>query len=394
MSNKISKTDTQLAATGRPKRRPAHTVSYPPERASTILFPTYEDFTSGDRPLLYGRFGTTTHRAFEQSIAALEEATYVHLAPSGLAAITLTIIALSAPGSHVLVTDNAYDPVRGFCDRLLNQLGIDTEYYNPRTGKNIEQLIRPETTVILAESPGSLTFEVQDIPAIAKVAAQKSVPLLVDNTWAASYFFKPLTAGAAISILSATKYIAGHADCLLGTIATNDASLSVKIGRTLRQIGSNVSSDDVFLAHRGLRTLAARLPVHERHGLALAKWLSERPEIATVLHPALTSHPDNALWKRDFTGASGLFGFILKPCDEQQVAAFCNSMTYFGMGYSWGGFESLLIPTPPQKYRSTVPWTHNGTLMRVHAGLEDVGDLVNDLDLAFAAFNAAKDTKG
>lgn len=380
--------NTGLVATGRPSTRPAHPVSHPPQRASTILFPTYEDFTAKQRPLFYGRFGTQSHRAFEDSIGALEHADHVLLTPSGLAAISLSILALAAPGDNILVVDTAYDPVRGFCDQYLARQNITVTYYNPRLGADIADLITPNTALILAESPGSLTFEVQDIPAIAAIAAQKSIPLIVDNTWAAGYYFKPLDYGASISLQSVTKYLAGHADCLLGTLATNDPTIAHKLSRTLGHLGSNVSADDVYLAHRGLRTMGARLPIHEKNGLALAHWLKTQPMIADVLHPALPNHPDHALWQRDFSGASGLFGVVLKPCTEQQIAAFCNNLTLFGMGYSWGGFESLCIPVPAEKYRTAVPWPHAGHTLRFHAGLEDIDDLVNDLASALGAFVA------
>lgn len=384
---------TGLAASGRPHQRPSHPVTWPPERASTILFPTYEDFTATEREFFYGRFGTHTHRAFEASIGELEGAEHVHLAPSGLAAVTLPLLAFADPGSHILVTDSAYDPVRGFCDRFLNRLQVETEYYDPHIGGDIARLVRSNTAAILAESPGSLTFEIQDIPAMADAANASSVPLIVDNTWAAGYYFRPLEKGATVSVMAATKYIAGHSDCLLGTIATNDPQANGKIAACLRQLGSNVSADDVWLAHRGLRTLAARLPVHEANGLALARWLEERPEVARVLHPALASHPDHALWQRDFSGASGLFGFMLKPCFEAQLAAFHNALDYFGMGYSWGGFESLCIPVPAHKYRSVneiaPPGADTGYILRIHAGLEASDDLILDLEKAFSAFNAA-----
>ena len=384
---------TRLVSTGRPIQRPSHPVTYPPERASTILFPTYEEFTATEREFFYGRFGTRTHRAFEASIGDLEGAAHVHLAPSGLAAVTLSVLAFAEPGSHILVTDSAYDPVRGFCDRFLKRMQVQTEYYDPRIGGDIGALIRENTAAILAESPGSLTFEVQDIPAIAAAAREKNVPVLVYNTWAASVYFKPLAHGATVSIQAATKYIGGHSDCLLGTIAVNDQGAERRIANCLRQMGSNVSADDVWLAHRGLRTLAARLPVHEATGIALARWLEQRDEVARVLHPALESHPDHALWRRDFTGASGLFGFELPPCSEGQLAAFCNALDHFGMGYSWGGFESLCIPVPVHKYRTVAPrpapGPERGPLMRIHAGLESADDLILDLDGAFAAFAAA-----
>ncbi|NHK27620.1 cystathionine beta-lyase [Parvularcula flava] len=384
---------TRLVSSGRPKERPSHPVTHPPERASTILFPTYEDFTATEREFFYGRFGTRTHRAFEASIGELEAAEHVYLAPSGLAAVTLSLLAFAQPGSHILVTDSAYDPVRGYCDRFLKRMQVETEYYDPHIGSDIAGLIRENTAAILAESPGSLTFEIQDIPALGSAAKQAGVPLLVDNTWSAGVYFKPLDHGATVSIQAATKYIGGHSDCLLGTIAMNDPSAERKVANCLRQIGSNVSADDVWLAHRGLRTLAARLPVHQSNGIALARWLEARDDVVCVLHPALESHPDHELWKRDFTGATGLFGFELPPCSDKQLTAFCNALEHFGMGYSWGGFESLCIPVPVHKYRTVSPrpepGPERGPLMRIHAGLESADDLIMDLEQAFAAFDAA-----
>ena len=326
---------------------------------------------------------------FEQAVAELEQAAHVYLAPSGLAAISQTILALVSADSHILVTDNVYDPVRGFCDRTLARLGVVTEYYDPRIGDAISEHIKPDTALVLAESPGSLTFEVQDIPAMAEACSRDNVPLIVDNTWSAGLYFKPLAYGATVSIQSATKYLAGHSDCMLGTIAVQDDTISRRLGSTLRQLGSCVSPDDVVLAHRGMRTLGVRLPQHEKTALHLAKWFQEQKNIETVLHPALETHPDHALWKEQFSGSSGLFGVQLKACSEQQLASLCNTMTYFGMGYSWGGFESLMIPVPVHKYRSAMPYPHEGPLLRVHAGLEHPCDLVHDLEMAFAAFEAA-----
>ncbi|MCI5046206.1 MAG: cystathionine beta-lyase [Aquisalinus sp.] len=381
--------NTGLAASGRPAGESSHPVNQPVERASTILFPTYEAFTNRHKEYIYGRFGTRSHKALCDSISELEGGDYTHLMPSGLAAITTCLMAFTDQSSHILATDSCYDPVRSICDRFLSKYGVETEYYNPRAGKKIASLIRSETKLILCESPGSLTFEIQDIPAIVHEAEKQDIPVMVDNTWSAGYFFRPLAVGASVSIQSVTKYIGGHADCLMGSVTCNDTVIAKKIERTARQLGHNVSADDAYLAQRGLRSLGARLGVHEANALKLADWLAEQPEVTKVLHPAREDHPDHALWKRDFSGSSGLFGFTLGPCSEEALARFCNTLQYFGMGYSWGGFESLLIPCPVEEYRSAVPWSEEGHLMRIHAGLEDIDDLVNDLRQAFAKLRTA-----
>ncbi|MCI5044958.1 MAG: cystathionine beta-lyase [Aquisalinus sp.] len=383
------KLNTVLATAGRPCGEDSYPVNQSVERASTILFPTYEEFVREDKEFVYGRFGTRSHKALSDSISELEGGKQTQLMPSGLSAITTCLLALTQQDSHVLVTDSCYDPVRSICDRFLTKYGIKTEYYDPRIGSQIVDLIRPETTAILCESPGSLTFEVQDIASIVSEAQKYDVPVLVDNTWSAGYFYQPLAAGASVSIQSVTKYIGGHADCLMGSATCNDTALAAKINRTSRQLGHNVSADDAYLAHRGIRSLGARLKVHEANALQLADWLAQQPEVTSVLHPARVDHPDHELWKRDFSGSSGLFGFVLAPCSEENLAHFCNALDYFGMGYSWGGFESLLIPCPVARCRSAVPWREQGHLMRIHAGLEDADDLVNDLDQAFGQIRPA-----
>ncbi|MBB4658712.1 cystathionine beta-lyase [Parvularcula dongshanensis] len=372
---------TSDAHKGRPKEG-VRLVNPGVQRGSTVLFPGYEAFTAAERPFFYGRGGTPTHRALEESVAALEGADQVFLAPSGLAAVTLALLSFAEAGGHLLVTDSAYDPTRGFCEGVLRRMGVETEYYDPRIGAGIGGLVRPNTVAILAESPGSLTFEVQDLPALCEAGP----PVIVDNTWGAGVHLKPLALGAAVSVQAATKYLGGHSDVFLGTVAAS-GSAARKVAQGVRGLGLATSPDDAALVHRGMRTLHRRLAVHEETGLALARWLEERDEVAKVMHPALPSHPDHALFARDFTGACGLFGAVLKRSDAPYLSAFFGALRLFGMGYSWGGYESLCIPTWPERHRTAVPWSAEGQTIRVHAGLEDAGDLIADLEAAFAAAN-------
>ena len=349
-------------------------------RGSTVVFPTYAEFTARSRPFFYGRMGTPTHAALCESVAALEHADHVTLAPSGLAAVTLAILSFCEAGGHLLVTDSAYDPTRAFCEGMLRTYGVETEFYDPRA--DVAPLIRPNTSAILAESPGSLTFEVQDLRALAG----HGVPVIVDNTWSAGAYLKPLDLGCAVSVQAATKYLGGHSDVFLGTVAAN-GRVGARVQRTARQLGLATSPDDAALVHRGMRTLHRRLAVHEETGLGLARWLEAREEIAGVLHPGLPSHPDHALFARDFTGSTGLFAARLRRTDAAYVAAFLDSLTLFGMGYSWGGYESLCIPTWPDRHRTVGP-VAPGQWLRFHAGLEALPDLTADLARGFAAANA------
>jgi cystathionine beta-lyase len=384
------KEETQLIAAGRPHRRPAHPVNHPVERASTYLYPTYDDFLEGARNITYGRLGTSNHRALEETVNILERGFETRLAPSGLAAVNISILAFCEAGDNVLVTDSVYDPVRKFCDRFLKRFGVETTYYDPLIGEEISSLVKPRTKVIVAESPGSLTFEVQDLPALAKAADAAGAKLVVDNTWGAGHFLKPLKFGAHVSVQSGTKYLAGHADCLIGTISSADEETAKAIFQALLQLGSNVSADDAYLTLRGARTLAARLARHQETALKLAKWMAKRPEVDRVLHPAFKSCPGHALWKRDFSGSSGLFGVVLKPVALPALKAFFNAFKLFGIGFSWGGFESLCVHVRPETTRTAKPWSEEGPTIRVHAGLEDSDDLIADLERAFAAMEAAK----
>ncbi|MEM1410452.1 MAG: cystathionine beta-lyase, partial [Pseudomonadota bacterium] len=324
---------------------------------------------------------TETHEALKTAVADLEKGSDVLLTSSGLSAVNMTLTSFGEAGADILMPDTAYDPVRSFCDDFLVPRGVSIRYYDPLIGAGIADLIRPETTLIHAETPGSLTFEVQDLPAICQAAGD--VPVSVDNTWGAGYFFKPLEHGAAVSIQSATKYLSGHSDVFLGTACSRDPAVGRQLARTARLFGNASSPDDAYVVLRGMRTLAVRLEEHQRQGLALARWLEKRPEVAKVLHPGLESHPQHALWKRDFTGASGLFSAILKRSDENYVRTFRDSLRLYGLGYSWGGFESLCLPAWPAQARTAVPWRERGQLLRFHAGFEALDDLTADLAQAF-----------
>ncbi|MFQ5562855.1 MAG: cystathionine beta-lyase [Parvularculaceae bacterium] len=385
------KDDTKLVAAGRPHSRSQHPVNHPVERASTILFPTYDDFLEGCKNISYGRLGTTTHRALEEVVTALEGGFETRLAPSGLQACAAAILAFVEAGDHVLMTDAVYDPTRKFCDRFLKRFGVETTYYDPLAGAEIAALFKPNTKVIFAETPGSLTFETQDLPALAAAAHDAGAKLVVDNTWSAGYFLKPITLGADVSVQAGTKYLAGHADCLIGTITSHDDATAKEVFYALLQLGANVSADDAYATLRGMRTLSARLERHQNTGLKLAKWLSKRSEVERVIHPAMKNCPGHAHWKRDFTGASGLFGAVLKPVSEPALKAFFNAFKLFGMGFSWGGFESLCVHVHPERYRTAAPWEEEGPVIRVHAGLEDVEDLYADFERAFAAMRAVEE---
>ena len=380
---------TADAHTGRPATG-QRLVNPGVHRGSTVLFADYDAFRHRRSSFFYGRGGTPTHDALRESVAALEGAEHVTLAPSGLAAVSLALLAFARAGGHVLVTDSAYDPTRRFCEDVLTRMGVETEYYDPLIGAGIGALVRPGTCAVLAESPGSLTFEVQDIGAIAKAAG--GVPVIVDNTWSAGAHFKPLAHGAAVSVQAATKYLGGHSDVLMGTVAANGAP-GRQVARTARLLGHATSPDDAALVHRGMRTLHRRLAVHQENGLALARWLEARPEILRVTHPGLPSHPQHALFARDFAGSTGLFGAVLRRSDEPYLAAFFDQLRLFGMGYSWGGYESLCIPTWPERHRTATTWSVPGQAVRFHAGLEDVADLTADLDRAFGAANAVPEPR-
>jgi cystathionine beta-lyase len=382
------KTDTELCRKGR-RHDGLRMVNPPVERGSTVLFPDYRSFRERSQPRYYGRHGTETHDALQDAVRSLEGAAAVTLTSSGLSAVNLAFLAFAKPGQEVLVTDSVYDPVRSFCDHYLSARGVDVRYYDPLIGGGIAELITEKTALIHCESPGSLTFEIQDLPAIT--AAAGKVPVSVDNTWGAGVFYKPLELGATISIQSATKYMGGHSDVFLGTVASADERTGRAIARTATLLGHATAPDDVYTVLRGIRTLPLRLRAHQEQGLKLARWLEGRDEVSRVIHPGLESHPQHGLWKRDFSGASGLFAAILKRDDEVFTQHLIDSLSLYGLGYSWGGFESLCLPAWPKTARSASPWAEDGQLLRFHAGLEDITDLTRDL--AAALHKAAEETE-
>jgi cystathionine beta-lyase len=363
-------------------------VNTPVFRGSTVLFKTLADLDSQKQRYLYGRAGNPTTRAAEVVVTELEHAHDTHLVPSGLAAITVAILACVKSGDEILVTDNAYEPTRSFCDKFLTAMGVTTRYYDPRVGGGVASLISDNTKAIFVESPGSGTFEVTDLPAIVAVAKSRGIRVIVDNSWATPLFHKPLVLGADIVVHAATKMFIGHSDAFGGTVSANDATWP-DVARVRRLLGFFTSGDEAFLMARGMRTLAIRMKEHESRALDLAAWLEARPDVTRVIHPGLPSHPDHAVFKRDFTGSGSLFSFVIPPGPRSALAAMVDGMGLFSMGYSWGGYESLLLPTDPKRIRTATEWTEPGHLLRVHVGFEGMDDLKADLDAALKRYSAA-----
>jgi cystathionine beta-lyase len=385
------KAETRLVTSGRDTKAQKGFVNPPVVHGSTVLYPTAEDLHAHRSEFQYGRHGTPTTRALQQTLMALEgpQCAGVGIAPSGLAAISTALLAVLKAGDHILVCDNIYRPTRNFCQGILARYGVETTYFDPLIGAGIAALFKPNTRAVMVEAPGSQSFEMPDVPAIAAAAHAHDVLVIDDNTWATPLFRRSLEQGVDISIQAATKYIGGHSDIMFGTISANAKTWPV-IAENIRLLGICAGPDDVFLALRGLRTLAVRLAQHHRSGLEMARWLQDRPEVVKVLHPALESDPGHAIWKRDFTGASGLFSIVLKDAPQKAVDALLDTVTLFGMGFSWGGFESLVIPFDCSSYRSATKWAPDGPTLRLHIGLENVEDLKADLDRGFAAFNATR----
>jgi cysteine-S-conjugate beta-lyase len=389
-SSQARRPATSVVTAGRDPAANHGFVNPPVYHASTVLYPSAEDFVAHRARYQYGRRGTPTTESLELAVQEIEgpQCAGVSLLPSGLAAVAAALLSVVRAGDHILVTDSAYGPTRAFCDQILSRLGVTTTYYDPLIGGAIAGLMQPNTRAVFTESPGSLSFEMQDVPAIAAAAHAKGALALMDNTWATPLYFRALDFGVDLSIHAGTKYFGGHSDVMLGTVAANSATVA-SLRNFVRLNGLHVGPDDVYLGQRGLRTLAVRLDRHQESALAVAHWLEQRPEVLRLLHPALASHPGHALWKRDFTGASGLFSMVLKPVPQEAVYAFLDTLELFGIGASWGGYESLAIPFDCTSLRTATRWAPGGPTVRFHIGLEAVEDLIADLERGFAALAAA-----
>ena len=372
--------ETRLVAAGRDYAEHGF-VNPAVYHGSTIMFPTAQALHDRTQPYLYARRGTPTSRAVEEAVAMVEGGHNAKMAPSGMAAITTALLAFLSAGDHLLMVDSVYGPARHLCDGLLKRMGIETTYYDPLIGRGIAALIRPNTRIVYAESPGSQTMEVQDMPALAEAAHKAGALLVVDNTWGAGHYFKAFEHGADISIQAATKYLVGHSDAMMGTVTCSKETWN-QFKEAYEEMGQFAGPDDMYLTLRGIHTLDVRLERHMKNAVKVAEWLRGREEVETVLYPALSNAPGHELWKRDFRGASGLFSVVLKPCSGKAVDAFLDRLTLFGMGYSWGGFESLAIPFKP--HRTATAWTAPGPGVRFHIGLENPDDLIADLAEGFA----------
>jgi cysteine-S-conjugate beta-lyase len=384
------KPDTTFSVAGRDPFANHGYVNPPVYHASTLLYQTAEDYLAHRGRYSYGRRGTPTSEALETALRAVEgpACAGIALLPSGLAAISAALLSVLRSGDNVLMTDSAYAPTRTFCNNVLVNYGITTSYYDPQVGGDIGKLMQPNTRAVFTEAPGSLSFEMQDIPAIAEVAHAKGAVVLMDNTWASPLYFSALSKGVDLAIQSGTKYIGGHSDVMLGVVAANQANWR-RLHDTVQTMGLCVGPDDMNLGLRGLRTMGVRLARHNAAGLKVAHWLAQRPEVLHVLHPALETHPGHAIWQRDFSGSCGLFSFVFKPVPQSAVNAFLNALSLYGIGASWGGFESLAIPFDCSTIRTATKWSPGGPTVRLHIGLEDVDDLIADLERGFAALAKA-----
>ena len=380
---------TRLVVSGRNADDSFGFVNPPIVRGSTVVYPKFEDFMARKSRFTYGTKGNPTLEALETALNDIEGGAGVVVVPTGLLACTLPLLACLNAGDHLLVTDSVYLPTRQFCERVLRRLGIETSYYDPLIGGGIDSLFRANTKAVLTESPGSQTFEIQDIPAIVGAAHARDIVVLMDNTWATPLYFDAHAFGVDYSIQAGTKYPAGHSDVLIGSVSARTEAQFRLLRETWETLGIMVAPEDAFLTLRGLRTMTLRLSRQQASGLDMARWLAGRPEVARVLHPGLDGDPGHALWQRDFSGASSLFTIVLKPASRKALAAMLEDLAFFGMGASWGGYESLVLPFDCTAYRTVTPWTPEGPTLRFHIGLEDTGDLKSDLDAGFERLRAA-----
>ncbi|GAD79394.1 cystathionine beta-lyase [Vibrio ezurae] len=386
---------TQLISAGRDKKYTHGVVNPPVQRASTVLFDTVAEKTQAtinraNKALFYGRRGTQTHFAFQDAMVELEGGFGCALYPCGTAAISNAILSFVEAGDHILMVDTCYEPTRDFCNTMLKRLGVETTYYAPTIGEEISELIQPNTKILFLESPGSVTMEVQNVPLLAEIAHNNDMIVMLDNTWSAGLHFSPFDYGVDISIQAATKYIVGHSDVMLGTAIATEAYWE-QLRENSYLMGQCISPDDAYLGLRGIRTLDLRLKQHQQSSLAVAKWLQARPEVDHVRHPALETCPGHEYFARDFTGGNGLFSFVMKSQNSKATTALLDGMELFGMGYSWGGYESLILANEPRSFnslRTVANPNFTGTLFRIHTGLENVDDLIKDLENGFARYNA------
>lgn len=387
---------TRLIHAGRDRKWTQGAVNPPIQRASTVLFESVAEKNQAtrdraDKTLFYGRRGTNTHFALQDAMTELEEGAGCALFPSGAAAIANAILAFVSTGDHILMVDTCYEPTRDFCDVMMKKMGVETTYYNPLIGEGIRKIIQPNTKVLFTESPGSVTMEVQDLPTLSDIAHQHDIVVMLDNTWGAGVNFSPFEFGVDVSIQAATKYICGHSDIMLGTATANDKHWD-QLREQCYLMGQCVSADDAYLALRGIRTLSVRLKQHEANALEVVNWLERHPLVDHIRHPALPSCPGHESFQRDFAGSNGLFSFVLKTSNSAATTALLDGMQHFGMGYSWGGYESLILANEPKDFsriRTCANPNFTGTLIRLHIGLENVADLINDLDIGLQRYHNA-----
>ncbi|RSU24669.1 cystathionine beta-lyase [Sphingomonas koreensis] len=385
---------TLVVHAGPAPRDQAGVINPPVDRASTIVYDSVEAYMDRHKGLydtvIYGLYGTRTTFALAEAVSALERGYATVITSSGTSAIALTLTAFASAGDHLLVVDCVYGPTRNFLADVASRFGVEVEYYPPDIGGEIARLFRPNTRLVYMETPGSQTFDMIDVPSIAAAARARGIPTAIDNTWATPLFFKPLDHGVDISIASATKYLSGHSDCLLGTMTAASEPVYRQLKDAAARWGNCASPDNCYLVHRGIRTLAARLDRHQRNAARLIDWFVEQPEVVAIRYPAHPADPGNAIWKRDFTGASGLFGVQLDGLTPAETSAFFNSMSLFQLGSSWGGFESLAVPAWPAPVRAFPNGEADGALIRIHAGLEEPEDLIADLAAAFGRVRALR----